>query len=353
MRSASFCTSVAEIDLHGSRQRDAEIALHHISDATFARLAVDANDGLVGATQILRVDGQVRHLPIGAVCRLLGIQPLAYGVLMRARKGGEDEIAGIGVPRMHGQLIAVLGHLAHAVDVGKIELGIDALRIEVQGQGHEIHVARAFAVAKQRTFDALGPGHDAQFCGGDAAAAVVVGVQRQLDGVAALQIAVHPFDLVGINVRRRELDRRRQVDDHRPLRRRLEDIRDSVADLLCEIELRAGEALRRILPDQLGVSDLITQTAHQLGTAHGQVDDPGAVHIEDQLALCHRRRVVEMHDGALGAGDGFEGALDQMLARLGQHLNGDVIRNQPTLDQLAGEVEVGSATRRGSRPRFP
>ena len=40
------------------------------------------------------------------------------------------------------------------------------------------------------------------------------------------------------------------------------------------------------------------------------------------------------------------GALDQLVAALGQHLDGDVVGDQVFLDQLAHEVEVGLARRR-------
>ena len=40
------------------------------------------------------------------------------------------------------------------------------------------------------------------------------------------------------------------------------------------------------------------------------------------------------------------GALDQLVAALGQHLDGDVVGDQVLLDELAHEVEVGLAGRR-------
>ena len=64
----------------------------------------------------------------------------------------------------------------------------------------------------------------------DAAAAVVVRMHRQHDAVAARQIAVHPLDLVGEDVRRGHLHRGRQVDDRLVLRRGLPDVEHRVAD---------------------------------------------------------------------------------------------------------------------------
>jgi hypothetical protein len=48
-----------------------------------------------------------------------------------------------------------------------------------------------------------------------------------------------------------------------------------------------------------------------------------------------------MHDRALGALDGLEGALDQLVARLGQDLDGYVVGDQAFLDDLADEIEIG------------
>ena len=48
-----------------------------------------------------------------------------------------------------------------------------------------------------------------------------------------------------------------------------------------------------------------------------------------------------MHDRALRARERLEGALDQLLARLRQHLDRDVVGDQALLDQPPHEVEVG------------
>ncbi len=48
-----------------------------------------------------------------------------------------------------------------------------------------------------------------------------------------------------------------------------------------------------------------------------------------------------MDDGLLGAFQRLEGAGDQILSRLGQYLDGDVVGNMAALDQLANEVEIG------------
>jgi hypothetical protein len=80
--------------------------------------------------------------------------------------------------------------------------GIDALRVQVEREGDEVDVAGALAVAEQAAFDAVGAGHQAELGGGRAGAAVVVRVHAEDDAVAAGEVAVHPLDLVGVDVGR-------------------------------------------------------------------------------------------------------------------------------------------------------
>src|ERR1700692_3263394 len=47
-----------------ARQVEGVAGLHHVGDAALARLAVDPDDGLVGAADVVRVDGQVRQVPL-------------------------------------------------------------------------------------------------------------------------------------------------------------------------------------------------------------------------------------------------------------------------------------------------
>ncbi len=48
-----------------------------------------------------------------------------------------------------------------------------------------------------------------------------------------------------------------------------------------------------------------------------------------------------MHDGARCAAQALERALNQVGARLREHLHRHVIRNQTLVDELAHEVEIG------------
>ena len=157
-----------------------------------------------------------------------------------------NKVAGVGVARVHRQLRAFLDGARNAVDVGKIELRVDALRVEIEREGDKIDVAGAFAVSEETALDALGTGHHRQFGGGDGAAAVVVRMHADDHAVTARDVAVHPLDLVGVNVGRCHLHRRRQIEDHLAFGRRAPGVRDRVADLTGELEFGCREGFRAV-----------------------------------------------------------------------------------------------------------
>ena len=199
-------------------------------------------------------------------------------------------------------------------------------------------------------------GHQRELGRGDAAAAIVVRMHRQRRCESRrARCRAHPLDLVGVDVGRRHLDRRRQVDDHPVRGRRLPDVDDRVADLDGEVELGAGEALRRVLEDPVGVRE--SPRAHSRielrarRTAMSRM--PCAVEPEHDAALRRRRRVVEVHDRALRARERLERAPDQRLARLRQHLDGDVVGDQVPRRSACARSRSRSARPRGSRPRSP
>ena len=168
---------LAEFDLQTPRQREPVIALEQVRDAALAGLAVDADHRVVGAADIRRIDRQVRHIPHGCRVRFRprGGEALLDRVLVRARERGEHEVADVGMARMDRQLVAVLDRPDDLVDVGEIEPGIDALRVEVERERHEVDVAGALAVAEKAALDrARAPAISAELGRGDAAAAIVV-----------------------------------------------------------------------------------------------------------------------------------------------------------------------------------
>jgi hypothetical protein len=70
-----------------------------------------------------------------------------------------------------------------------------------------------------------------------------VRVNADDDALPARDVTLEPLDAVCIDVRRKRLDGRRQVDDHPLSGRRLPRLHDRLADLQRELELGAVEAL--------------------------------------------------------------------------------------------------------------
>ena len=177
--------------------------------------------------------------------------------------------------------------------------------------------------------------------------AVATAVPRSLCGwigedraVAVREAADEPLHPVGVDVRRERLDRRRQVDDHLRGGCRAPLVRDGLADLERIVELRVVEALRRVLEDDLRAR-LRRELLAELRAADGELGDPVAVEPEDDAPLRLRRRVVEVHDRALGALDRLERALDQLRAGLREDRDRRVVGDEGLLDEQAAEVEVG------------
>ena len=298
---------------------------------------------------MLRVDRQVRHLPDVVVLALVAVErveALLDRILVRAGERGVHEVPDVGVARVHRQAVAVLGRAAQGVDVADVDLGIDALAEQVEGQGDEVHVAGALPVAEQAALDAVRAGHDAELGGRDRGAAVVVGVQAQHHAVAVRDVGQEPLDGVGVDVRRVHLDRRREVEHDRPLRRGLDGVHHRAADLDRVLDLGAGVGLRRVLVAHGGARDPVLELAAELGGLDGDGGDAVLVEPEHDASLEHRRRVVEVHDGPRRALDALVGALDQIGAALHEHLDGDVVGDQVLFDELAHEVEVGLRRRR-------
>ena len=62
------------------------------------------------------------------------VEALLDGVLVGAGEGGVDQVAAVRVALVHRQLVAVLDGAADLVDVGEVDLRVDALGEQVQAQ---------------------------------------------------------------------------------------------------------------------------------------------------------------------------------------------------------------------------
>ena len=264
-------------------------------------------------------------------------------VLVAARKGRVDQFAAIGMPLVNGQFVAIFDRLDHAVDIGKVELRIDALRIHVQRHRHEAAIARALAIAEQAALDPVGTRHQRKLGRRDPGAAVIVRMQADDRAVAIGQVADKILDLIRIDVGGRRFDRGGQVEDDRVVGCRGQHLHHCLADLEAEIEFGGGEGLRTVLEMPVGRGLLARFVAHDLGTVHGDIANLVAGHAEHDFAPCGAHRIVKMHDRRMRARQAGEAGADQILAALRQDLDQDIFRHPPGLHQTRDEIEFGSA----------
>ena len=190
------------------------VRLEQIRHATLAGLGVHTDDRLVGASNILRIDRQIRHQPYELVQigtstiggHLTSLKALLNGVLMGTGERGEHEVARIGVTLGDLDLIAVFDGLANLRNIRVVDLRIDALGQEIQAKRDQIDVAGALAIAQQAALHTVGAGQHRKLGCGDAHTFVVMRVQGQHDGVAVVEVVGHVFDLVREHVRSGHFD---------------------------------------------------------------------------------------------------------------------------------------------------
>ena len=233
----------------------------------------------------------------------------------------------------------------YVVHIRQIEFRIYALAVQIHRHDHDIHIAGAFSIAEQSAFDPLGAGHDAEFSGGHGAAAVIVRMQADDDGIAAGDMAAEPFDLIRVNIGRRHFNRGRKIDDCGTFGSRLPHIDDPVAHLHGEIDFGAGKALGRVLECPLGLGRAFGAAPHFPGAGHGDIDDARLVGLENLFALHDGGRVVDVHDRLFRALEGLESSADQLRPGLCEHLDGHIIRYRPLFNKTTHKIEI----RLGSR----
>ena len=267
---------------------------------------------------------------------------LGDGVLVAAREGREHQLAGVGGPLVDVHPGHPLIQLADGGHVRKVQLGVHAVAVHIHGQGDGVHVAGALAVAEQAALDPLGPRQDGQLGAGHAGAPVVVGVGGEDDAVPAVEVGRAVLDLAGVDVGHAHLHRDGQVDDHGPVGGGLHDVDDGVADFQRIVGLGAGETLGAVLEQEVALV-LLAELLDQPGAVGGDLLDLLFGLVEHLLPLGHRGGVVEVDDGPGRPLDRLEGAADDVVAALGQHLDGDVLGDHVPLDQHPQELILGLA----------
>ena len=334
---------VAQHLAHLGGQVIAVVLFQHKADTALAALAVDADDiGIIGTADIVGVDGDVGAGP-AVLAPLLAVgHALCNGILMAAREGCKHQLTGVG-----GALVDV--HPGHALvgsadlgHIGKVQSGVYAVAVQIHGQSHSIHIASTLTVAEQAALHALSTGQNGHFGAGNTGAAVVVGMGGDDHAVTVLEVLVAVLDLVGVDMGHTHFDCNGQVDDHGAVRGGLHDVQHCVADLHSIVHLGAGKALGAVLKQEVALV-LLTQLFDQLCAVGGDLLDLFPALVEHLLALGHRGRIIEVDHCAGGTLDSLKGLADNVVAALGQHLHGHILRDHVFLDQGTQELVLGIA----------
>ena len=328
--------------MHRLGHVEAELVIHDKRGAALAGLRVDA-DRLIRASEILRIDREIRHHPLVRAGLVHELEALVDRVLMAARERGEYQIAAVRLTLRHLHLGAALIHRDDALHLTEIQLRVHALNVHIHRNRNHIHIAGALAVAEQACLDALRACEQSHLGGSDTAAAVVVRMQRDDRALTSRQLADKILQLVGELIRHAVFHRGRQVQNDAVIRVRMQMIEYGGADLDGGVHLGSHERLRRVLKAQIhaGGDDRLCHLIDQIRRVGGDLLDAVDIRAEYHLALQRRGRVVEVEDHVLGALNRLKRLFDQMRARLHQNLNRYVVRDMTALDQLAADLVVG------------
>ena len=106
-------------------------------------------------------------------------------------------------------MLQLLHYGANVTHIRKVDFRIHPLREHIHGQRDQIRVAGALAVAEKRTLHPVRAGKQTQLRGCYARAAVIVGMETDGHIGTLGKVSAKPLDLVGVNVRRSHLYRRR------------------------------------------------------------------------------------------------------------------------------------------------
>jgi hypothetical protein len=116
-----------------AREAESIVGFEDVADAAFARLAVDADDRLVRAPEIRRVDWQVGDGPLDVAVLTARREALADGVLVRARRAKSFTTAPISA-RLLGEDLPLLG-----VDGDRRRVGLIDGRHDAEHERADLH----------------------------------------------------------------------------------------------------------------------------------------------------------------------------------------------------------------------
>src|SRR5271157_4447171 len=146
---------------------------------------------------------------------------------------------------------AFLSNGSDRTNVAKIQARINALCIHIERYGNDIHIASTLTVSEERPFHTIRTGEQAQLGASDPRSAIIVCVQADDGCLAIAQVLAEPLDLVCMNIRCRDFNSDRKIENDLVLRSWLPYINNSFADLKGEIDLGRRKAFGRVLHNDL------------------------------------------------------------------------------------------------------
>jgi hypothetical protein len=102
----------------------------------------------------------------------LVLETFLNGVLVRAREGSKDQFSSVWVPGVNGKVIALSDNINNILNVAEFDVGVDPLRIIVQGEIDEVDVPCAFPVSKEAAFYAVCSSKNTKLSSGNASPCV-------------------------------------------------------------------------------------------------------------------------------------------------------------------------------------
>ena len=228
---------------------------------------------------------------------------------------------------MHLELVAVLRGALDLVKVAEVDLWVNTLGKHVDTEGNEVHVSSALTVSEETSLDAVCPSHVTKLCCSYCRSTVIVRVQRNQNVLAVCEVTTHPFDGVCIDIRGSHFHRCGKVNDDLALRSGFKDLENRVTDLNGVFEFGSREALWGVFVIHLCLRNGLFHFTAVTSAVKGDIHDSLTVFTEDNFTLQNAGGVIEVNNCLLSASNSFVGALNEVVTRLSQHLNGDVIRN--------------------------
>jgi hypothetical protein len=162
---------------------------------------------------------------------LAQLETFLDSILVRSAESTDNKRSSIRCSRVDWNLVANFNHVDDPIEIREIDIGMNALSIKIQSQGNKINISSSLAITKKTSFDSIRTSDLCQFCCRNRAATVVMWVKRNTNLLPLSNISAEVLNLIRINVRRRHLDRSREIEDNWVLDSRPPSLLHSLANL--------------------------------------------------------------------------------------------------------------------------